>query len=111
MPCLPCVVSPLQEYLSADNQLNPQLLFETGAPNKYGIHAPEDLVETCLPREMIAYRHPRSRWGRRRGACVRRVLCIKVGRELGCDLSWGGRYGASCVLLRPLATVSCFHRY
>lgn len=50
-----------QEYLLPDNQLNPQLLCETGAPNKYGIHRVQDLVETCLPREMIQYQHPRAR--------------------------------------------------
>ncbi len=50
-----------KEYLLADNQLNPQLLQETGAPNKYGIHRVEELVETCLPRELLGYKHPRSR--------------------------------------------------
>ncbi|KAM3577292.1 hypothetical protein VYU27_000724 [Nannochloropsis oceanica] len=50
-----------KEYLLADNQLNPRLLNETGAPNKYGIHCVEELVETCLPRELLHYRHPRSR--------------------------------------------------
>ena len=51
-----------QEYLLPDSQLNPRLLSETGAPNKYGIHNVEELVETCLPREMMGYRHPRSRY-------------------------------------------------
>ena len=49
-----------KEYLLPDDQLNPRLLHETGAPNKYGLHRPEDLVETCLPRELLAYRHPRT---------------------------------------------------
>lgn len=50
-----------KEYLLPDDQLNPRLLHETGAPNKYGLHRPEDLVETCLPRELLAYRHPLAR--------------------------------------------------
>jgi hypothetical protein len=50
-----------KEYLLPDNQLNPRLLGETGAPNKYGIHRAEQLVETCLPGELIGYIHPRSR--------------------------------------------------
>ncbi|KAF1329785.1 Octopine dehydrogenase, partial [Globisporangium splendens] len=48
-------------FLNADGQLNPQELWRTGAPNKYGIHSLEDLVATSLPSEMRGYRHPRSR--------------------------------------------------
>ncbi|TFJ86461.1 hypothetical protein NSK_002118 [Nannochloropsis salina CCMP1776] len=50
-----------KDYLLSDNQLNPRLLHETGAPCKYGIHRVEEIVETCLPRELLGYRHPRAR--------------------------------------------------
>ncbi|CAM9481053.1 unnamed protein product [Heterosigma akashiwo] len=50
-----------KEYLGADGQLNPLLIMETGSPYKYGIHTLEDLVSTCLPQTMAAYRPPRAR--------------------------------------------------
>lgn len=49
------------EFLGSDSQLNPLELWRTGAPNKYGIHALDELVATSLPMEMHGYRHPRSR--------------------------------------------------
>ncbi|EQC33618.1 hypothetical protein SDRG_08723 [Saprolegnia diclina VS20] len=49
------------QFLNEDSQLNPREIWRTGAPNKYGIHDIEDLVETSLPREMQGYKHPRSR--------------------------------------------------
>ena len=49
------------EFLTNDSQLNPKEMWRTGAPNKYGIHTVEELVETSLPKEMRQYRHPRSR--------------------------------------------------
>jgi len=50
-----------KEFLSADGQLNPMLLSETGCPYKYGIHSIEDLVGTCLHKDLANYKHPRSR--------------------------------------------------
>lgn len=48
-------------FLCDDNQLNPQEIWRTGAPNKYGIHDIEDLVQTSMTTELHGYRHPRSR--------------------------------------------------
>mmetsp|Transcript_19229 Transcript_19229/g.38429 ORF Transcript_19229/g.38429 Transcript_19229/m.38429 type:complete len:180 (+) Transcript_19229:3-542(+) len=50
-----------KNYLMEDGQLNPALLGETGAPNRYGVHNALDLVKTSLPREMLDYVAPRSR--------------------------------------------------
>ena len=50
-----------KQFLREDGQLNPALLGETGAPNRYGIHNAVDLVRTSLPREMVDYVSPRSR--------------------------------------------------
>ena len=50
-----------KSYLNSDNQLNPLLICETGAPMKYGIHCVEDLVSTCISKEMNDYKHPMSK--------------------------------------------------
>lgn len=49
------------DFLASDGQLNPIHLCETGTPYKYGIHTLEDLVETCVPRSLLNYKHPMSK--------------------------------------------------
>lgn len=49
------------KFICDDNQLNPQELWRTGAPNKYGIHRLKDLVQTSMTSEMQEYAHPRAR--------------------------------------------------
>lgn len=49
------------KFLCDDNQLNPQEIWRTGAPDKYGIHNIAELVETSMTPELYGYRHPRSR--------------------------------------------------
>ncbi|CAM9481121.1 unnamed protein product [Heterosigma akashiwo] len=45
----------------ADGQLNRCSSWRPARPYKYGIHTLEDLVSTCLPQTMAAYRPPRAR--------------------------------------------------
>ena len=48
-------------YLNADGQLNALELQNTGSPYKYGIHSLEQLVKTCLPKGLVAYKSPAAR--------------------------------------------------
>lgn len=49
------------EFIKEDNQLNPQEMWRTGAPDKYGIHTIAQLVETSMSPELYGYRPPTCR--------------------------------------------------
>ena len=49
------------KFLNEDNQLNPQELWRTGAPNTHGIHDVREMVITSMTSEVYGYKHPRSK--------------------------------------------------